>query len=106
VRVVDDMKCIVVTAVYVSVPCHIPTFMDPDVTWGNGKGCPLVEHYWMDLQSVHGFRCYDNRGSNVKCQRVLVLALFLVRDVKLGFFLQPKLACSKPNINRSSKSSG
>jgi len=29
-----------------------------------------------------------------------------VRDVKLGFFLQPKLDCSKPNINRSSKSSG
>jgi len=28
------------------------------------------------------------------------------RDVKLGFFLQPKLDCSKPNINRSSKYSG
>jgi len=33
---------------------------DPDVTWGNGRGCPLVVHYWTDLQSVHGFRCYDN----------------------------------------------
>ena len=21
---------------------------------------PLVVHYWADLQSVHGFRCYDN----------------------------------------------
>ena len=28
---------------------------DPDITWGNGKGCPLVVHYWADLQSVHGF---------------------------------------------------
>ena len=29
--------------------------MDPDVTWGNGKGCPLVVHCWADLQSVHRF---------------------------------------------------
>ena len=34
--------------------------------------------YWADLQSVHGFRCYDNIVPNVKCQRVLVLALCLV----------------------------
>jgi len=27
---------------------------------GNGRGCPLVVQYWADLQSVHGFRCYDN----------------------------------------------
>jgi len=33
---------------------------DPDVTWGNGRGCTLVVHYWADLQSLHGFRCYDN----------------------------------------------
>jgi len=26
---------------------------DPDVTWGRGKDCPLVVHYWADLQSVH-----------------------------------------------------
>jgi len=35
-------------------------------------------HYWADLQSVHGFRCYDNIAPNAKCQRVLVLALCLV----------------------------
>ena len=23
-------------------------------------GVPLVVHYWANLQSVHGFRCYDN----------------------------------------------
>jgi len=34
--------------------------MDPDVSWSNGRGCSLVVHYWADLQSVHGFRCYDN----------------------------------------------
>jgi len=52
--------------------------MDRNVTWGNGRGCPLVVHYWVELQSVHGFRCYDNIVPNVKCQQVLVLALRLV----------------------------
>jgi len=33
---------------------------DPDVTWGSGRGYPLVVHYWADLQSVHGLRCYGN----------------------------------------------
>jgi len=51
---------------------------DPDVTWGNGRGCPLVVHYWADLQSVHAFRYYDDIAPNVKCQWMLVLALCLV----------------------------
>ena len=33
---------------------------DPDVTWGHGRGCPLVVHYWADLQSGHGLHCYGN----------------------------------------------
>ena len=33
---------------------------DPDVTWGHGRGCSLVVHYWADLQSGHGLRCYGN----------------------------------------------
>jgi len=33
---------------------------DPNVTWGNGRGGPLVVYCWADLQSVRGFRCYDN----------------------------------------------
>ena len=33
---------------------------DLDVTWGSGRGCPLVVRYWADLQSVHGMRCYGN----------------------------------------------
>jgi len=57
--------------------------MDPDVSWGNGKGCPLVVNYWEDLQSVHGFRCYDIIAPNGKCQRVLVLALCLVMSCDL-----------------------
>jgi len=55
--------------------------MDPDVGSGNGRGCSLVVHYWADLQSVHGFRCYDHIAPNVKCQRVLVLALCLVHYI-------------------------
>ena len=31
-----------------------------DVTWRSGRGCPLVVHYWADLQSVHGLCCYCN----------------------------------------------
>jgi len=51
---------------------------DLDVSWGNCKGCPVVVHYWADLQLVHGFHCYDNKAPNTKCQRVLVLALCLI----------------------------
>jgi len=36
-------------------------------------------HFWADLQSVHVFRCHDNIAPSAKCQRVLVLALCLVR---------------------------
>ena len=50
--------------VYVSVSVcprpHAYTSTDPDVTWGSGRGCPLVVHYWAHLQSVHGLRCYGN----------------------------------------------
>jgi len=40
---------------------------------------PLVVHYWADLQSVHGLRCYGNitRTQNVS-EYMLVLALCLV----------------------------
>jgi len=56
---VDDAKCVSVTRICVSV--HSPQYCtDPDVTWGNGTGCPPVVHYWVDLQLVHGFHRYDN----------------------------------------------
>jgi len=54
------------------------TYPGVGLTWGNGRGCPLIVHYWADLQSVHGFRCYSNIALNAKCQRVLVLVLCLV----------------------------
>ena len=50
---------------------------DPDVALGSGVGdAALVVHYWADLQSVHGLRCYGNitRTRNVS-EYMLVLAL-------------------------------
>jgi len=46
---------------------------DPDVTWESGRGCPLVVHYWADLQSVHGLCCYGNitRTQNVSEYRYM-----------------------------------
>jgi len=67
--------CVCVSLSLTAFPCYCT---DPDVTWGNCRGCPLVVHYWVDLQWVHGFCCYDNIAPNAKCQRVLVLALWLV----------------------------
>ena len=75
-------NCILVTAVCVSVCLSLAAFphycTDLDVTWGSGRGCPVVVHYWADLQSVHGVRGCDNVAPSAKCQRVLVLALSLV----------------------------
>jgi len=34
--------------------------MDPDVTWVSGRGCPLVVHYWADLQSELHVHQYSN----------------------------------------------
>ena len=55
---------------------------DPDVTWKSGRGCPPVVHYWADLESVHGLRCYGNikRTRNVS-EYMLVLALCLIHMV-------------------------
>jgi len=58
-----------------------------DVSWGNGRGCPLVVQYWSDLQSVHGFHCNDNIAPNTKSQRVLVLTLCLVFTVFADWLL-------------------
>jgi len=50
---------------------------DPDVSWRNGRGCPLVVHYGRLCN-----RCTDfvamTTSPNSNCQRVLVLALCLV----------------------------
>ena len=54
----DDHRLCVCVSVCLSLAAYLHYCMGPDVTLGNGKGCPLVVQYWADLQSLHGFRCY------------------------------------------------
>jgi len=64
--VINDAKCIAVTSVcvcvcvclYAATCLHYCT--DPDVTWGSGRGCPLVVHYRAHLHLVHGLNRYGN----------------------------------------------
>jgi len=85
-----EVKCILVTAVCVSVCLSVclslaafPHYCtDTDVGLGMVVVC-----CWVDLQSAHGFRCYDNIAPNAKCQRVLVLALCLVSYCRPNFHL-------------------
>jgi len=71
-------------SVYLSAAACPHYYTNPDVTWGSGRGCPLVVHYLADLKSVHGLCCYGNitRTRNVS-ECMLVLALCLVAIVHL-----------------------
>ena len=45
-------------SVYLSVGRRIPTLLHgPGCKLGEWSGCLLVVHHWVDLQSVHEFRC-------------------------------------------------
>jgi len=46
----------------------------------------IVVHYWADLQSVHGFRCYGNIAPNAKCQRVQTLKLTALQIITFMVF--------------------
>ena len=62
-------------SVCLSVPGRTPTLLHgPGCNLGNGRGCRLVVHYWADLQSGHGLRCYGNTT------RTLVASLRPSRD--------------------------
>jgi len=53
---------------------------DPDVTWRHGRGCPVVVHYWADLQSGHGLRFCGN----------------ITRTLLLQAFFHPTTWCKRP----------
>jgi len=75
-----DWSCMSVCLSLAAFP-HYCT--DPDVTCKNGRGCPVVVHYWVDLQLVHRFHCYDNiaRTRNVsECLYSLYVWFLLVFD--------------------------
>jgi len=46
----------------------------PGCNLGSGRGCPLVVHYWVDLQSVHGLRCYGNTSNAWQSPPVILQA--------------------------------
>ena len=104
--VVDDAKCILVTRVCVCVclsAAACPHYCtDLDVTWGSGRGYPLVVHYWADLQSVHGLRCFGNITRTRKVSEyMLVLAVCVVLKLVLHLPLELTLitmisACLRP----------
>jgi len=75
---VEWSRASVCLSVCLSAAACLHYFTDPDVTWRNGTGCPVVVHYWSDLQSVHVMRCYDNiaRTRNVsECSVTLHICL-------------------------------
>ena len=64
--------------VCLSVRGHIPTLLHgPGCNLGSGRGCPLVVHYWADLQLVALLYGNIARTRNVS-EYMLVLALCLV----------------------------
>jgi len=66
--------------VCLSVRGRMPTLLHgTGCNLGSGRGCPLFVHYWADLQSGHGLRCYGNitRTRNVS-EYMLVIALYRV----------------------------
>jgi len=97
-----------VTAVCVSVPRHNVTLLHgPGCNLGNGRGCPLVVHYWGICNRCTGFRCYDNiaRTRNVsECLYSLYVRLLLhCRMWSVKFFvpnLLPSDALYRPSRRR------
>jgi len=74
---------------YLSVLGRMPTLLHgseiPNATWGNDNGCPLAVHYWADLQSLRGFRCYNiARTRNVSDCLYSLYAWFLTVAVVLS----------------------
>jgi len=65
----------------------------PGCNLGNGRRCPLVVHYWVDLQSVHSFRCYDKiaRTRNVSECLYSLYAWFLWHSFTERQFGQARL---------------
>ena len=117
-----EAKCILVTRVCLSVcvsvclslaAFHFPQCStDPDVSWGNGRACPVVVHYWVDLQLVHGFRCYDNIAPNAKCQPVLctcfasfcLYVVAVIRDFPISDLIYALADCFYPPYKYAAKS--
>jgi len=83
----------------------MPTLLHgPGCHLGGGRRCPLIVHYWADLQSVHGLRCYGNitRTRNVS-EYILVLALCLVVYCRVQEDFIAQTASSDGDVDRSER---
>ena len=68
--------------VCVSVPRRIPTLLHgPGCNLEVWQWCHLVVHCWADLQSVHGFRCYDNSAQREMSASACTMPGFYVVEV-------------------------
>jgi len=53
---IGHRRLCVCLSVCVSGCGRMPTLLHgPNLTWGNGKGCHVVVHYWLDLQLCTSF---------------------------------------------------
>ena len=102
-------KCILVTTVCVcmcvclSLAIFLHYCTDPDVTLEKDRECPLVVHYWADLHSVHGFRCYDDthvrlQYTTARCKRVSIDVSAIWTTLSQ---VQQKLACPEREMLES-----
>ena len=75
---------------------RMPTLLHgPGCNLGSGRGCSLVVHYWVDLQSVHGLRCYGN------ITRTLVTSLPPSRDMTTSINQQSIIGLFEQLTNRN-----
>ena len=56
---------------------------------GSGRGCPLVVHYWADLQSRHGLGSYGNTTRTRKTMPIV----FSERELTFTFAI-----CCRPSV--------
>ena len=67
---------------------------DPDVTWWNGRRCPIVVHCLTDLQSVHGFRCCNNTHVCKLIALYTANAYFAEREISASACTRSMAGCS------------
>ena len=86
---------------------------DPDVTWGSGRGCPLVVHYWANLQSVlwqHYGNAWQSQAvirqaqhtphaAAIKSTRLLRVRRYLQRGRSISSILRPGVATRTRNVS-------
>ena len=85
--------CVLIMAVRLSLAAFPHYCMLLDVTLRNGRGCPLIVHYWADLHLMSGFHCYGSTHmctvlqTKLKCKMHNWLTLMLFGQLSVKFTL-------------------